>query len=559
MEATEPIKRKGGRRKKESLVPPYIGLKKKLSPEEKARKIKELQAFIADTTQKMEEVKGADPFWFFEPSTGVIDEDRKVFLRQFLKEEDVPLRLDSQVDAILSDAEIVGIFGGNQAGKSTTVAIRRYIKAIGELPNALKGVYPENRLRKDFSRCYRYRVVGVDFKQMNNTLIPTFKKWAPRDYLKNGKWDESFSVQHQLLSLYKKGVSEPIASIEFMTNQQDAESFQGPPLDGVDYDEEPTEKIYKENMMRFVTAKKVDVTFGMTPTNGISWATNLFDEENAPAGKSIALYKLVSVTNKKANLEAVRVILEGIEDYQEKKMRLLGEVISLSGLVYGKLFDRHIHVIAPFFEDMNAYHKKEYLCLCGLDPHTVTPTAMVFMLLDREENVYIDRCYSREATTDQLKEDYGKIVRDNGYRMGWSVADKSSDSSIIAFGGRNIFRELKSGKNAISALRTSEKYEGSIKAGVDDIKKRLKVNPVSGKPTFFIVDRPENKDLIRSMRTLERDTYADEDKNGPKDRIKEGKHHHHSAMRFLFQYPLRWYPAVDNVPQPSYLDEAVCW
>lgn len=548
----EPVKK--GRKKKTPSVP--VKAKKNLSPEEKAKKIAELRAFIEDTEKKMEEAKGSDPFWFFEPSDGLVTEERKQFLREYLKEEDIPQRLDGQVDAFLSEADILGVFGGNQAGKSTTVAVRRYIKATGELPDALKGIYPEDRLRKDFSRCYRYRVVGVDFKQMNNTLIPTFKKWVPRSYLKNGKWEDSYSVQFQTLSLYKKGRPEPIATLEFMTNQQDAESFQGPPLDGVDYDEEPTEAIYKENMMRFVTAKKVDVTFGMTPTNGISWATNLFDEENSSDNKSLALFKLASVTNKRANLEAVRVILSNITDYQERKMRLLGEVISLSGLVYGKLFDKKIHVIPPFFEHLGPQSKAEYLCLTGLDPHTVTPTAMVFMLLDREGNCYVDRCYSREADTEQLKADWHDIVKTNGYRTGWAVADKSSDSSIIAFGGRNIFKELKTGKNAIPALRTSEKFEGSIRAGVDEIKKRLKADP---KPSFYIVDRPENKGLIHSMRTMERDTYADEEKNGMKDRIKEGKHHFHSSMRYLFQYNLHWYPKVDNVPVPTFEDEAVCW
>jgi hypothetical protein len=186
-------------------------------------------------------------------------------------------------------------------------------------------------------------------------------------------------------------------------------------------------------------------------------------------------------------------------------------------------------------------------------------TAMVFALMDRENNVYIDRCYFKSSDTEELKADFHKIVKENNYRVGWSVADKSSNSSIIAFGGRNIFKELSQGVGAITSLRTSEKFEGSIKAGVDEIKKRLKVNGRTGKPRFFIVDRPENKVLIQTFKTLERDSHINEDTKGERDKIREGKHHLHAAMRYIFQFPMSWYPKVIDVPEPEFQDEELCW
>ena len=266
---------------------------------------------------------------------------------------------------------------------------------------------------------------------------------------------------------------------------------------------------------------------------------------------NVESFQLTSVTNRKADLDVLDEICdEYSDDYEALKMRLLGEFVSLSGLVYGKLFDRSIHVIEPF------QITKDYLCITGMDPHLVTPSAMVFLLLDREGNAYLDGSRSIDADTEQIKDTFWEIAHERGYRLGWSVADKSSNSTIVAFGGRNIFNELSRGKNAIPAMRTSEKYEGSIKAGVDDIKKRLKINERTKRPRFFIVNRPENKDLIHSFKTLERDTYANEEVSGPKDRIREGKHHKHASMRYIFQYPLNWYPEIDNIPQPQELDEA---
>jgi len=517
---------------------------------------------IEETERKVEEIKELDPYWGFEPSDGNITPERRAIIEAHLKPDDIPQRLDGQIDVLLSTANIVGASGGNQAGKSAIGAIRGFIKSTGELPLALEPYRDSPAIAQDIERAKRKklirgRVVGVDFKQLSNTVLPAWRQWVPRDFLKNGKWKDSFSSQHNTLSLYRKG--NLCATIEFMTNQQDVQSFQGPPLDWLAYDEEPREDIHKENLMRFTTADRIDIGFYWTPTNGMSWATDLFIDDNEKEGQKLDLYKLCSITNKRANMEVLNEILGEIVSYEELKMRLLGEAISLSGLVYGRLFDRETHIVEPFYEKLSHDQQRDYLCISGWDPHTVTAAAGVFVLIDREGNAYVDRSYFKVVDTQELKDDFTDIVRENNYRMGWSVADKSSDSTIIAFGGRNIFKEISQGKNCIPGLRTSIKFEGSIKSGVDEIKKRLKIDESTGVPRLFIVDRPENKVLINSFRTLERDTYANEDIKGPKDKIREGKHHLHAALRYIFQFPVNWYPEVHYAPEPTYHDEAACW
>lgn len=500
-------------------------------------------AEIEELERYKRDIAEADPFWFFEPTDGGIK--NREFLLRYLKDEDIPQRLDGQLDVLLSEGEIIAASGSNQSGKSSLGAIAGYIQATGQVPFALKGVFPEWKLPKKFPQ--RIRVVGVSANQVQNTVIPTYKQWCPREYLKKGSWSESFSSEHQQLALYKAG--KEIASIEFKTNQQDVETFQGPPLDMVIYDEEPRSDIHKENLMRFVTADRLNILFCFTPTNGLTWATDLFTEDSP----KIKRYQLCSVSNPKANLDALASIADEIVDYNELKMRLLGEFVSLSGLVYGKLFDQRTHVIQPFYEDLPDNKKRDYLTLFGCDPHLSTPFAGVWVLLDREGNCYVDRCYFKQVTTDEFKDDFWRISKDNNYRLGWSVADKSSDTSIMAYGGLNIFHSISRGKNALPAMRTSIKFEGSIKSGVDEIKKRLKDNKL------FVVNRPENKELIQSFRNLERDTYTNEDVKGPKDRIREGKHHLHASLRYIFQYPLHWYTETLSAPDPEYFDSEVCY
>lgn len=525
---------------------------------------------------QMESFKKQDPFWFFEPSDGVIDDERRNILLKHIKPEDIPIKLDSQLDTLLSDVSYLGVCGGNQAGKTLVATIKSLIKSTGLIPLSLEPYKDKftKVIERTTSKVILGRVVGVDFKQLHRVVIPSWQKWTPRQCLKNGKWEESFSAQFETLTLYRgKNIC---AVVQFMTNQMDVSSFQGDPLDWCTYDEEPTEAIHKENKMRFVTSDRMDFTFAWTPTNGLTWATDLFQYgifDGKQETSKIQLFKLCTVTNPVANPEVVDEIASDTDSYEVLKMRLLGEFVSLSGLVYGGLFNEKIHIKEPFYENLSEFQKHDYLTLYGADPHTVTPTAMVFVLVDRENNCYVDRCITGSWDTDEIKFNFWKTVYASKYRLGWGAVDRSSNSDNIAFGGRNIFKELtrptyRQGHKspivagydpdpqtmikALPSLRESEKFEGSIKAGVDEIKRRLR-EPAR----FFVINRPENKELIHAFRTMERDTYKNEDTKGLKDRIKEGRHHMHASLRYVFQFPINWYPAQIQVPEYQYQDEGV--
>ena len=460
------------------------------------------------------------------------------------------LRKDVKYDFTVPVYHNYYLAGGihHNSGKSTFGSVYGYIWATGEVPEGLKGIFPEEILTPDRNR--NIRVVGVSNKQLMNTVLPTYQKWVPRKYLAKGKWSESFSSEQKKLFLSVDGVGEPIATIEFMTNEQDTESFQGPPLGLVIYDEEPSEKVRKENLMRFVTSGQLNEVFCWTPTNGLSWATDLFSDETDDRGRSIDLCKFASVTNKKANMQVVDEICSEIHDYNELKMRLLGEFVSLSGLVYGNLFDANIHVIEPFKITV-----KDYIVYRGLDPHLVKPSVCVEVAVDREENYYVIGTYSKDCDTSDLKKDLKE--RAKNYRLGQTRCDRSADSTIKVLGDRNIFKELGTGENAIPALFKSEKFTGSIHAGVDTIKQLLKVNEKVKKPKLFIFNVPENKLLITAFKTLERDAYVNEDVKGKRDKIMEGKHDAHAALRYVFQSRVPWIAPTEAVPEYEPVSENV--
>lgn len=510
----------------------------KLSPSQRAKMI----AVITDQLEEVERLReqeiAKNPFYMFEPSVGDITPFQRAFLRKWLKEEDIPPVLDGQKDALLCDAQIILTTGGNQSGKSSKGAIEDFIDITKQIPYPMREYYPQERVPKKIP--FHVRVVGVDNKQLLNTVLPTYRQWVPREFLIKGRWEDSYSAEQKLLTL-KKG-SKVYGTIEFMTGQMDLDSFQGPPKDKIGYDEEPPYSIYKENLMRFVTANELRIRFNMTPTKGMSWVKSYIYDKRGTG--SIACFKLPTAVNPKANLDVVEEILKGLESYEERKMRLLGEFISLSGLVYGNTFNRQMHLIEPF-----PITQEDYVVYRGGDPHLVKPSVFVEVAVDREENKYITGIYSANKDTSEIKKELAARVIEKNYRLGQTRVDKSCNSTIKALGDRNIFLELGRGENAIPALTTSEKYTGSIHAGVDIIKQELKPNEKTGKPRLFFFDTPEVWQLVNAMETIERDMGINEEKQGVRDKIAEGRHDTHAAMRYAFQGPLRWLPPTQNAPE----------
>lgn len=124
--------------------------------------------------------------------------------------------------------------------------------------------------------------------------------------------------------------------------------------------------------------------------------------------------------------------------------------------------------------------------------------------------------------------------------MAWTRCDPSADSDLTAIDNRNVWKEISRGPDRIPNMKKADKFSGSIKAGVDVIMRLLEVNPATGFPSLLIADRPENQMIITAFRSLQRDTFANEELKGIKDKIAEGKHDMHAALRYILQSRLHW-------------------
>ena len=536
--------------------------------------IKEVRGYLGELREEVEcrlrKARIENPYWFYEPSTGDIGVERKEFLSKYLRKDDIPQVIDGSLSVHMSEAGIRGASGGNQVGKTVSVVIEGLMKASGEVPFCFderkSGLFrwklPKKRYGWDKERWVR--LISIDYQNgILKNIVPSFQKWTPREFLKNGRWEDSYAAEKQILSIYWNGLIR--GHIEFMSNKQDLASFQGPPRDMLIFDEEPSYDVYKENLLRMTTAKEFDVLFAMTPTNGMSWVWDNIVSRGEVSGHKVDWFKIPSVANPHANLKVLDEIMGEITDYDERRMRLLGEFVSLSGLVYGRLFDRRIHVIDPFETGCTCGGREvhavdcpflRYLGYFGIDAHMVKASCAAMCFIDREGNFYVDRCYKRKVDTEELKRDIN--LMSYGKRIDWSVFDPSNDSSITVFKGMNIFKLCTSGENRIRRAFKGDKYHGSIAAGVSTIKSRLKIDEVSKRPTFYIMNRPENHELIRSMESLQVESVDNEEVKGKPDKIAEGVHDHHAAMRYILQNRLIWKdynPVRHETPIPT--EEAI--
>jgi len=508
----------------------------KLSSQEKITILNQIEQEEKELVSLLDETKQADPYWWYEPSSGDITDKDQEFLKKWIKPEDIPGKFEGVDVTFKSSARIVGTFGGNQLGKTTACAIKSHAKITGELPVSLKKIYPEWRLPKKWP--VYGRVYGLSNAVIDEVVIPKFREWMPRKYLKDGMWEKSYSRQDRVLRYYKDGYKF-IGHIKFMSCEQEVSKSQGASLWFAHFDEEPPKDFYDECLSRFIAngGKGIDIEFFMTPTNGLTWTYKTILKKSHLPDSQVECYKIATITNKYADLEALNKLMEDLDTYDERKMRLLGEFISLSGLIYtgASEIKPDIHVIEPF-----RLAQYDYFIVRGLDPHLSKPTACVEVAIDQEGFVYVVGCYKKNADTDQVKQDLAKRVIEKKYRLGWSAYDKSLDYEIKALHDINIIDQLKRPPNPIPAMIPSEKFEGSVKAGIDTIKQYLKIDPVIKEPKLFFFDTPEVWELIEEMQTLERDQGRNEEKRGIKDRIREGPKDLHAALRYIFQKPLEW-------------------
>jgi phage terminase large subunit-like protein len=296
-----------------------------LSAEAKLYLLNQIDKEEKELLTLFDETKQADPYWWYVPSTGEITEADHQFLNKWIEPEDIPQHFDGMDVTFKSSARVLGTFGGNQVGKTTACAIKSHAKIIGELPKALVGMVPEWRLPKKWP--VYGRVYGLSNDVIDEVVVPKFREWMPKKFLKDGMWEKSYSKQERMLRYYKDGYKF-IGQIKFMSCEKEVSKSQGASLWFAHFDEEPPKEFYDECLSRFIAngGKGIDIEFFMTPTSGLTWTYSTLLKKSQVPNSEVECFKIATITNTYANLEALGKLMDDLDTYDERRMLTTTEV-----------------------------------------------------------------------------------------------------------------------------------------------------------------------------------------------------------------------------------------
>ena len=225
--------------------------------------------------------------------------------------------------------------GGNRAGKTHGGCAEAIWRALGVHPYQLVKSAPT-----------KGRVVGVDFKSLEQIIFPKFKSLIPSRYLIDGNWDASYHTDRRILTLTNG------SEIEFCSQEQKLDSFAGVSRDWTWYDEEVPKDVFQECEMRLIDTDGYS-WMTLTPVKGLTWLySDIYTKILEGLRTDVGLVQVSSRENPHLKHEAMDRIFSGLDE-DDRAVRESGEFIGQTGLVY-KDFSHKVHVIPPLsMENLN--------------------------------------------------------------------------------------------------------------------------------------------------------------------------------------------------------------
>lgn len=262
-------------------------------------------------------------------------------------------------------------------------------------------------------------------------------------------------------------------------------------LDGVVLDEYATDAfgsypIWKEIIRPSLSDKQGWAIFISTP-RGYNHFYDLYEYAQSGSESGWEAWRMPSKINpimsEQELLSAKREL--GEELYSQEYE---AEFKKRSGLVYSE-FDREIHVL----DSMDKFELGTRWGLeVGIDFGGSHPTAGIFMLFAPDDTAYIvDEHYESNLTTQKhagamkaIEDKWLNLIRQSRPRVRWG--DSQAKQLIMDYSQMGYH------------ITPTIKGKGSVNAGIEDVKKRLSVDIVTGKPKLYIL-----KDCVNTIREFE--------------------------------------------------------
>jgi len=335
------------------------------------------------------------------------------------------------------------LVGGNGSSKTESNLVDLLIEMTGVIPFSLVDDYPAHKLRPPISARLIVRSLTNTWEgsikpklQWNKWTGPVNEAgkghwgWIPKRFLKNGKWEDSWSEHYRTLTLTNG------STLQINSHTQEVPDQASASLHRIAIDEGCKHAMYRENMFRLREGGYISIAMTPPDEESASWdAAWVYDiyEKGLPGPNKdpdIDSFTLFTEDNPHNSKEAVEKISKGLTPTQYET-RMHGAFMHLGGRIYktytdlaqtwcftcnqgtitekGKCLTCHggdivvfCHLIEP-----NEWVMKNP-CVFLMDPHPRKPVMMSWVVIDP----YDDWTGVAELEVDEDPEQVAKKVKE---------------------------------------------------------------------------------------------------------------------------------------------------
>ncbi len=256
-----------------------------------------------------------------------------------------------------TEADIVGIGGGNGSSKTETSLVELCMCATGVFPDDLKEELGEARIRQKCKGPMKCRIIVKSLKnQLDAIMLAKLKwfvwvgllpegcsqghwGWIPKSHLIDGSWDKSWMAGTTTLKFICKdpftGENQGFSSIQFMSSDQEALAMAGSDIQFALIDEPSTLAIWRETQARVMRGQGrifLAMTWPDDPSIPVDW---IFDEiyDRADKDPSIDWVELSTFDNPNLDQESVKK-MAGRVSAELLDIRYKGKPMRFSNLIH---------------------------------------------------------------------------------------------------------------------------------------------------------------------------------------------------------------------------------
>ena len=465
----------------------------------------------------------------------------------------------------------IGIGGGNGSSKTDTALAEMVIRATGQIPLSLQGVYPKDKLRGPIA-C---RVVC---ESITTTLVPIILPklqwwrwqgvdaaggqrghwgWIPKHCLIDGDWKKSWREKERMLRLYYRDPENQDrvlgeSTIQFMSYDQDPSDFASGDFHFILHDEPPKWDIWRENrarVMRVDGTLMLAMTWPDDPTIPVDW---IFDElyEKAQMGQGhsddIAWFNLYTTDNPNLNQNAIAERAKQMSPH-ERATRIYGQPIRMGNRVHALFTDVTHHwcftchdvtirdeagqcgtchnEVCAFNHVQPVKANDLWPVVMGLDPHPRKAHYLLWAQINPNDDIGVVHSEEVAGGPAEVREVINRVEAD----YGWSRVRRLIDPNM----GRSpsdTKREL-TWQDAFEQVGVVCDLADDSDVGRRMLDEYLVPDEITRQPRFTV--DPRNVNVIHQLKRFLWDDFKSSSEKGQKQRPKSKHDDYAAILRYI--------------------------